>query len=455
MYFTYSLLMGLAALLVAPYWFVQGLRHGKYLSNLGERLGLSFPALAKLAADSKGAIWIHAVSVGEALSAITLARRLKETYPDRPLIISTTTQTGQALARERMPFADAVIYFPLDWGSCVRRALDAVRPSVVLVLETEIWPNFLREAGRRKIPVLFVSGRISDRSFTRYQSYFGAFGFFLRPFLRDALSNASSFLMQSEKDAERVRALGAPVDRVRVSGNLKYDLEIPTSTPLSNWLATELKRSGRSPIIVAGSIVATEEPHALIAFGTLQGEYPKALLVLAPRKPECFDEAAEFIDESHRKFIRRSRLAIPGPALKQFDGNSNAATIPDDVSVLLLDSIGELASLYGLADGAFVGGSLVSSGGHNILEPAAFGKIPVFGPSMENFAEIASRFVAAGGAIQVESPEDVGVAWIELFRDPERMKKMSDIARRLVADSRGATDRALAEIVNRLDGVTP
>jgi 3-deoxy-D-manno-octulosonic-acid transferase len=454
-YFTYSLLMGLAALLVAPYWFVQGLRHGKYLSNLGERLGLSFPALAKLAADSKGAIWIHAVSVGEALSAITLARRLKETYPDRPLIISTTTQTGQALARERMPFADAVIYFPLDWGSCVRRALDAVRPSVVLVLETEIWPNFLREAGRRKIPVLFVSGRISDRSFTRYQSYFGAFGFFLRPFLRDALSNASSFLMQSEKDAERVRALGAPVDRVRVSGNLKYDLEIPTSTPLSNWLATELKRSGRSPIIVAGSIVATEEPHALIAFGTLQGEYPKALLVLAPRKPECFDEAAEFIDESHRKFIRRSRLAIPGPALKQFDGNSNAATIPDDVSVLLLDSIGELASLYGLADGAFVGGSLVSSGGHNILEPAAFGKIPVFGPSMENFAEIASRFVAAGGAIQVESPEDVGVAWIELFRDPERMKKMSDIARRLVADSRGATDRALAEIVNRLDGVTP
>jgi len=452
-YFIYSLLMGFAALLVAPYWFVQGVRHGKYLSNLGERLGFSFPALAKLPADSKGAIWIHAVSVGEALSGIALARRLKETYPDRPLIISTTTQTGQALARERMPFADAVIYFPLDWGFCVRRALDAVRPSVVLVLETEIWPNFLREAGRRKIPVLFVSGRVSDRSFARYQSYFGAFGFFLRPFLRDALSNASSFLMQSEKDAERVRTLGAPVDRVRVSGNLKYDLEVPVPTPLSNWLASEIKRSGRSPIIVAGSIVATEEPHALIAFGTLQGEYPKALLVLAPRKPECFDEAAEFIDESHRKFIRRSRLAIPGPASKQFDENSNAATIPDDVSVLLLDSIGELASLYGLADGAFVGGSLVSSGGHNILEPAAFGKIPVFGPSMENFAEIASRFVTAGAAIQVESPEDVGVAWIELFRDPERMKKMSETARRLVADSRGATDRALAEIVSRLDGV--
>jgi len=174
--------------------------------------------------------------------------------PNRPLIISTTTNTGQALARERMPFADAVNLFPLDWALCVRRALDAVHPSLVLVLETEIWPNFLREAGRRRIPVIFVSGRISDRSFTRYQRYLGVFGFFLRPFLGNVLSNASAFLMQSEKDAERVRAVGAPADRVRVSGNLKYDLELPAPTPLSNWLATEIKRSGRSPIIVAGSV---------------------------------------------------------------------------------------------------------------------------------------------------------------------------------------------------------
>ncbi len=452
MYFIYSLLMGLAALLLTPYWLAQGLRQGKYLSNVAERLGFSFPALAKLTPHSAGAIWIHAVSVGEALSSITLARRLKETYPNRPLIISTTTITGQALARERMPFADAIIYFPLDWVFCVRRALDAVQPSVVLVLETEIWPNFLQEAGRRKIPVLFVSGRISDRSFARYQSYLGVVGFFLRPFLKSALSNASAFLMQSEKDAERIRALGAPADRVCVSGNLKYDLEPPAPTPLSNWLASEIKRSGRSPVIVAGSVVATEEPHALIAFGTLQGEYPKALLVLAPRKPECFDAAAEFIDESHRKFIRRSNLAIPAPGQSHTDQRPNNLAISDDVTVFLLDSIGELASLYGLADGAFVGGSLVSSGGHNILEPAAFGKIPVFGPSMENFSEIASRFVAAGAAVQVESPEDVGVAWIELFRDPARMKKMGETAEQLVAGSRGAADRAVAEIAKHLDG---
>jgi 3-deoxy-D-manno-octulosonic-acid transferase len=451
-YFIYSLLMGFAALLLLPYWLVQGLRHGKYFSNLGQRLGFSFPSLDNLHADRSGAIWIHAVSVGEALSGVTLARRLKEAHPNRQLIVSTTTITGQALARERMPFADAVIYFPLDWSFCIRRALDAVRPSLVLILETEIWPNFLREAELRKIPVLFVSGRISDRSFERYQRYLGLFGFFLLPFLKDALGKPSGFLMQSEKDAERIRALGAPADRVRVSGNLKYDLELPAATPLSDWLGAEAKRRGRSPVIVAGSVVATEEPHVLIAFGTLQGEHPKALLVLAPRKPERFDSAAEFIDESHRKFIRRSKLAIPGPS--RTAGGSENGTISEDVTVVLVDSIGELASLYRVADGVFVGGSLVPSGGHNILEPAAFGKIPVFGPSMENFAEIASRFLTAGAAVQVESPEDVGVAWIGFFRNPERMKKMGDTARNLVECSRGAADRALAEIAKLLDGAT-
>jgi 3-deoxy-D-manno-octulosonic-acid transferase len=237
---------------------------------------------------------------------------------------------------------------------------------------------------------------------------------------------------------------------VHVSGNLKYDLELPVATPLSNWLEAEARRRGRSPIIVAGSVVATEEPHVLIAFGTLQGEYPKALLVLAPRKPERFDSAAEFIDESHRKFIRRSKLAIPGPS--QSAGGSENGAISEDVTVLLVDSIGELASLYRVADGVFVGGSLVQSGGHNILEPAAFGKIPVFGPSMENFAEIASRFLSVGAAVQVESPEDAGVAWIEFFRNPERMKKMGEAARSLVEGSRGATDRAVARIGTLLDG---
>ncbi len=450
MHFIYSLLMGFAALLLTPYWLMQGLRHGKYFSNLGQRLGFSFPSLKKLPENRPGAIWIHAVSVGEALSGITLAKRLKQAYPDRPLVVSTATLTGQALARERMPFADAIFYFPLDWVFCVRRALRAVRPSIVVVLETEIWPNFLRQSRRRGIPVVFVSGRISDRSFARYARFLGVFGFFLRPFLRSALADASAFLMQSEKDAERIRALGAPAERVQVSGNLKYDLELPAETPISRWLAAEARRRERSPIIVAGSVVATEEPLALIAFGTLQGEHRKALLVLAPRKPECFESAAQFIDDSHRKFIRRSQVPVPGPS--QNGAPPVESSIPDDVTVILLDSIGELASLYRVADGAFVGGSLVESGGHNILEPAAFGKIPVFGPSMENFAEMAARFTAAGAAVQVESPEDAGVAWIEFMRDPQRAARMGETARNLVASSRGATDRAIAEIARHLEG---
>jgi len=443
--------MGLAALMTAPYWLIQGIRRGKYLSNLGERLGFSLPELKNLPAERLGAIWVHAVSVGEALSGVALAKRLKETYPQRPLIVSTTTATGYALAKERMPFADAVIYFPFDWTFCVRKFLNAVKPSLVVVLETEIWPNFLRECRRRDILVLFVSGRISDRAFARFQEYLGLFGFYLRPFLVSVLQNAAAFLMQTDSDADHIRALGAPAERVKVSGNLKYDMALPAPTPLSIWLEEECKRRERWPVIVAGSVVATEEPLTLISFGVVQGDFPRALLVLAPRKPERFAAAAEFIEESHRKFVRRSDLSVVGPGITlKANGNSNG--IPDDVTVFLLDSIGELASLYPLADGAFVGGSLVDAGGHNILEPAAFGKVPVFGPSMENFAEIAARFVAANAAIQVESPEDAGVEWIHLLKDPEKMKRMGDAAKQHVESSRGALDRAMAEIAKQIDG---
>jgi len=331
-YFLYSVIMGLAVLLTSPYWLIQGLRHGKYLSNLGQRLGFSILGLEKLPAQHPGAIWIHAVSVGEALSGVALARHLKDSYPQCPLVVSTTTLTGYALAKERMPFADAVFYFPLDWAFSVRRVLNAVKPAVVIILETEIWPNFLREAGRRNIPVLFVSGRISDRSFARWQSYLAAFGFYLKPLLKSALDHAGGFLMQSQQDADRIRALGAPPERVTVSGNLKYDLELPAPTPLARWLEEECARNGRRPLIVAGSVVATEEPLALLVFGVVQGDFPKALLVLAPRKPERFAPAAEFIEESHRKFVRRSELSLSGPGVSP-NASNGQNSIPDDVTV--------------------------------------------------------------------------------------------------------------------------
>jgi 3-deoxy-D-manno-octulosonic-acid transferase len=450
-YFLYSVLTGLAALLTSPYWLIQGLRRGKYLSNLGERLGLSISGLEKLPTQHPGSIWIHAVSVGEALSGATLARRLKDSYPQRPLVVSTTTLTGYALTKERMPFADAVVYFPLDWAFSVCRVLEAVKPAIVIILETEIWPNFLRESARRNIPVLFVSGRISDRSFAGWQRYLNVFGFYLTPLLKSALSYAAGFLMQSEQDADRIRALGAPSEKVTVSGNLKYDLELPAPTPLAKWLEEECTRHGRRPLIVAGSVVATEEPLALLVFGVVQGDFPKALLVLAPRKPERFAPAAEFIEESHRKYLLRSELALPGPGIPP-SASASPNGIADDVTVLLLDSIGELASLYRLADGVFVGGSLVDSGGHNILEPAAFGKVPVFGPSMENFAAIAARFLESKAAIQVESPEDAGVEMIHLLKDPEKMRRMGSTARQLVESSRGALDRALTAISQHLSG---
>jgi len=452
-YFLYSVLMGLAALLTSPYWLIQGLRHGKYLSNLGERLGFFISGLEKLPAEPSGSIWIHAVSVGEALSGATLARRLKDSYPQRPLVVSTTTLTGYALAKERMPFADAVVYFPLDWAFSVRRVLEAVKPAIVIILETEIWPNFLRESARRNIPVLFVSGRISDRSFARWQSYLNLFGFYLTPLLKSALSYAAGFLMQSQQDAERIRTLGAPSEKVNVSGNLKYELELPAPTPLAKWLEEECTRHGRRPLIVAGSVVATEEPLALLVFGVVQGDFPKALLVLAPRKPERFAPAAEFIEESHRKYVRRSELALPGPGISP-NANASQNGISDDVTVLLVDSIGELASLYRVADGVFVGGSLVGKGGHNPFEAARLDCAVLHGPDMTNCAAMADALAAADASETVLDAESLGRAAAELLADSRLRDARAAAAVRVAAAGYGALDAVLGRLAPWLDSLT-
>src|SRR6266851_3506742 len=311
MYFFYSLVTAIGAILAAPYFLIQGLRRGKHLHNLPERFG-RLPGLVHARANSEpGAIWIHAVSVGETLAALRLVRQLKERFPDCRLVFSTTTATGQQLARERLGADAVVFFFPFDWAFAVRRVFRAVRPSVVVVLETEIWPNFLRVARASGVPVVFVNGRLSERSYRRYQRGFAVLGFFLKPFLRRVFSTASLFLMQSKEDADRVKSLGAPAAIVQVSGNLKYDQKLPASSPLADWLAAEARRGERRPLVVAGSVVATEEPLVLIAFGILQGEWRKALLVIAPRKPERFEAAADFINESKRNILRRSQISLP------------------------------------------------------------------------------------------------------------------------------------------------
>jgi 3-deoxy-D-manno-octulosonic-acid transferase len=445
MYVLYSLLTAAGMVLLSPYLFVRGLIDGKYLGHVRERLGWGFPPelrSGRRETRSERTIWIHAVSVGEVLAAQPLAKRLKERYQQRRLVISTTTATGQRLAHERMQFADAIFYFPLDWKGPVRRALKAVRPEIVIIVETEIWPNFLRECRRAGVPVIFVNGRLSERSFRGFRRAVSFSGGVLRSFLKRILDDATLFLMQGEQDASRLLSLGADEKRVVVAGNLKYDLGEPPESPLSNWLADELTWNRRHPVLVAGSVMANEEVHVLRAFAEVERQFPRALLILAPRKPDRFDEAARIIGESRENLVRRSKITLNGTG-------SEALCAPG--SVLLLDSVGELASIYRLADAVFVGGSLVPSGGHNILEPAAFSKVPVYGPSMDNFREMAEKFLDADAAVQVNVPEALGAAWIRLLKDDIRAMRMGAAARDLVDRNRGATARVLARIEHIVD----
>jgi 3-deoxy-D-manno-octulosonic-acid transferase len=440
MYAIYSLLTAAGMLLLSPYFLLRGLVQKKYLSNLPERFGHKFPP--ELIAGSspysnEKSIWIHAVSVGEVLAVLPLAQQLKKKYPQRRLVVSTTTLTGQKLARERMQFADAVFFFPLDWRGPVRRAIEAANPAAVIIVETEIWPNFMRECRRKNVPVAFVNGRLSERSFRGFRRAISCSAGTLAGFLKQVLGDAAIYLMQSRDDAERLIELGAPADRVIVTGNLKYDLAEPDASPLSARLEAEVARSERRPVIVAGSVLANEESRVLEAFAKVEGEFPRALLILAPRKPEQFDHAAVIVVDSGHKLLRRRDLALNGA------GNS---ALTEAGSVMLLDSIGELAGLYRLADVVFVGGSLVPSGGHNILEPATFGKVPIYGPSMENFREMAGKFLAAGAAIQVNNPEELGAAWRSLLKDAKTAQRMGASARNLVDQNRGATDRVLEQL---------
>jgi 3-deoxy-D-manno-octulosonic-acid transferase len=441
MYFLYNVILTAGLILLAPYFLVRGLIRGKNLRNLPERLGLRFPQeLARANGDAKGGIWLHAVSVGEVLAALPLARALKERYPERRLVISTTTETGQALACERMTFANAVLYFPLDMRGPMRRAFRAIRPGLIVVMETEIWPNFLRTARQAGVPVVYANGRISDRSFRGFS------GWALPNFRRRVFADGRLYLMQSEEDARRVVALGGPPERVLVTGNLKYDLGAADENALVRWLRREVEQSGRGPLLVAGSVMAGEEQPVLEALALVAARWQEVLLLLAPRRPERFAEAAAVIEQAGWPVLRRSALSLndgaAGGVLRQKSGGRGA--------VLLLDSMGELASVYGLADAVFVGGSIAlsgaSTGGHNPLEPAAFGKVPVFGPSMENFRDIAAEFLRGGAAVQAGSGAELGAAWIALLENDQRRLEMGNQARALVERHRGATAATLEQL---------
>jgi len=433
MYLLYSFL----TLLLLPLFALRGWLRGKAEFHLRERLGTLPCAILSAAGGTGGTIWVHAVSVGEVLAGLPLARRLKERFPGRKLFVSTTTPTGQRLARERMSFADGMFYFPLDFAASVRRVLKQLKPAAIVVLETEIWPNLLREARQANVPVLFVNGRISEKSFGRYR----ALDAFLGGFLARVMDDAALFLMQSEADAQRLLALGAPEERVEVTGNLKYDVAPPQWSPVADWLGKQSAEQERWPLIVAGSVVEDEEEPVLAAFDVVERRWRHALLVLAPRKPERFDAAARIAEERGWKVARRSRISLDAP-------------LEEDADLLLLDSMGELAAMYSLADAVFVGGSLVPAGGHNILEPAWFARPPVFGPHMQNFREMAAEFLSADAAVQVANEHELGVAWVKLIEGEMQSKRMGQAARALVERNRGATERSLERIAAALDANT-
>jgi len=423
MYLLYSVLSVVALVIASPFLAYQAVRHRKYVRSLRQRLGylpLSFNI------DGDESIWIHAVSVGETLTARALIGELKTRYPGLKLFLSTTTMTGHEVARA-LTDVDGVFYFPLDWGFTVRRTLDVVRPRLFVMMETEIWPMLLRECRERGVATMLVNGRVSKRSFARYA--------LVRRFFRRVLDDVDRFCMQSEEAARRIVALGADPARVIVTGSLKFDsLDWPGIGPHGqsrDRLLRYFRLSPGRPVVIAASTLRGEDLAALEAFRRVQARWPDALLIVAPRHPERFEEVTRLAAEEGFRVVRRTSLPVDQSP---------------DADVVVLDTIGELARLYQIASVVFVGGSLVDAGGHNILEPAMFGKAIVFGPHMHNFAEISAEFLRGSAAVQVFSTRELGECLVDLVGDGVRRASLGAAARAIVEGNRGAKARTMAVI---------
>lgn len=422
----YDILLLLLSPLIIAHHAWRTVSRGRSFAGFGERFGFIAPDRLMPVAGTRP-IWVHAVSVGETMAVKPLLRELKHRYPGRPVVLSTVTETGRSVA-EKIAEADLVVYFPFDFGFAVSRTLRLVSPSLVIVVETEIWPNFLRCARRMSIPAVMVNGRISDRSFPRYLRF--------SRFFTPILANLSALCMQSEEDARRIVAIGAPAHRVFVTRNLKYDLPVRTLSPAER---EELHRRYRLPqgalVITAGSTHAGEEEFVVDSYARLVRERPGLFLVLVPRHPERAAEVGTMLEGRGIPYVRRSAL----------DG----APEPAAGGVLLVDTIGELMNLYALSDLVFVGGSLVPVGGHNLLEPASVGAPVLFGPHMHNFREITALVLAADAGVQVEDRAGLDDALRRLLDDEPRRRAMGEHGIRLMAEQGGAAARHV-EILGRL-----
>lgn len=419
-YWLYNLFLALffaLSLPILPFVVLSGKRFRK---GLLQRFGF-YPRQIYEAVQSSRPIWIHAVSVGEALSASQLARQLKERFPERKILISTFTFTGNEIARQTGA-GDAVIFLPLDHPWMVKRALNVFDPSVLIFLETEIWPNFLRVAYRKGIPALLLSGRLSPRAFRRYS--------FFRLFFSRVVRQFTAVGMQTESDAERLIRLGIDRQKVWITGNLKR----------SSWGMEEAQQSGvgtahlipggrdHRQVLVAGSTHRGEEEILLDVFLFLKSRFPDLALVLAPRHPQRFSEVESLLKESGVVYEKRS----------QMNGQKKASA-----DVIFLDTLGDLPAFYSVADIAFIGGSLVNAGGHNLMEPARFRKPVLFGPYMTNFADIAKEMKRKGGGAEVHGREDLIREISSLLVDRARSENMGRLAYSVVEGDRGVLDQSI------------
>jgi 3-deoxy-D-manno-octulosonic-acid transferase len=425
MYLLYSALLAAGLLASLPYWMFGKRRHGKYREGLGERLGEVPP---RLQVQSAPAIWVHAVSVGEVLAVSQLVRELRRRFPMYRVVVSTTTATGQKLAKKHFG-EDSVFYFPLDFAFAIRPYLSALRPQLIILAETEFWPNFLRLAHTSGARVAVVNARISDRSRPGYRRF--------RRIWQRVLANVDLFLAQTDDDAARLRDIGAPADRVQVTGNLKFDVKAPDPPAIVASLRSTLQQADAGPVVVCGSTVEGEEGLLLRAFENVLASHPRAVMILAPRRPERFTEVAHLLEQLGIHFWRRSLWS--GDAITG--------------GVFLVDTIGELSSLYAVADVAFVGGSLVPRGGHNIIEPAQHGVAIMVGNHTENFRDIVGLFQSQN-AVRVVGPAEFPKELMDLLSDDDERIALGRRGAEALRSQLGATDRTVAALEKLLESAS-
>ncbi len=414
MRFFYDVLTYLILIPYAAYWLIRSLGNRTYLDRLWQRFGFGFPKIERC-------IWIHAVSVGEVQASIPLIRVLRERFPQRDLLVTTVTPTGAA--RLKAVFGDTVhhAYNPFEFPHAVSNFFRAVNPDVALIMETEIWPNLYRGCGIRNVPLVLASARISPRSVPGYGH--------LLPLIRETLSHGIIIAAQSQSDAERFLALGASSDRTRITGNIKFDLELPPKVQ-QQGAAFRSETIGERPVWIAASTHDGEERQVLAAHRILREQIPNLLLILVPRHPERFSDVRELVERSGLSVVSRTEHRA----------------CPPDVAVFLGDTMGEVPLFYAACDIAFVGGSLIPVGGHNLLEPAAQGLPMVTGPHVFNTQDIADMFVARDACRMVQNKEELAASIADLFANPDKAHELGQSGRALLEENRGALSRLLVLI---------